>query len=86
MGYNSVTVDLTAYVSQARRKETDMSKANIIRAFLDQEYRKRLSEAEPAKLAQNPTGAHELTDADLDNAAGGGKAKAHSTNLRKWVH
>ncbi len=55
-----------------------MSEKLIIRTWKDEEYRNSLSEVERAKLPQNPAGlAIELTDAELDNAAGG---------LRKWVH
>ena len=49
-----------------------MSTQNLIRAWKDEEYRLSLSEAERALLPENPAGSVELTDAELDQAAGGG--------------
>ena len=43
----------------------------IIRAWKDPEYRADLSEEELAAVPQNPAGAIELTDEELDMAAGG---------------
>lgn len=43
----------------------------IIRAWKDPEYRADLSEDELKALPQNPAGAIELTDEELDMAAGG---------------
>jgi mersacidin/lichenicidin family type 2 lantibiotic len=48
-----------------------MSHSDVIRAWKDAEYRRGLSEAERAALPENPAGAIELTDADLDAVAGG---------------
>jgi mersacidin/lichenicidin family type 2 lantibiotic len=53
------------------RKETYMSKRNIIRAWKDPVYRKSLSEAELTALPPNPAGSIELSDADLRAVAGG---------------
>jgi mersacidin/lichenicidin family type 2 lantibiotic len=48
-----------------------MSKANIIRAWKQEDYRLGLSEAERATLPPNPAGAIELTDTQLTGIAGG---------------
>jgi mersacidin/lichenicidin family type 2 lantibiotic len=48
-----------------------MSYLDIIRAWKDEEYRLSLSEEQRALLPEHPAGLIELTDADLDNAAGG---------------
>ncbi|MDY6876289.1 MAG: mersacidin/lichenicidin family type 2 lantibiotic [Chloroflexota bacterium] len=45
-----------------------MSNLDVIRAWKDEGYRNSLSEAERALLPENPAGAIELTDADLDAA------------------
>ncbi len=49
-----------------------MSKLDVIRAWKDEEYRMSLDETQRALLPANPAGLVELTDADLDQAAGGG--------------
>jgi mersacidin/lichenicidin family type 2 lantibiotic len=49
-----------------------MSSAKLIRAWKDEEYRLSLSEAERALLPENPAGSIELTDAELELAAGAG--------------
>ena len=43
-----------------------MSKADVIRAWKDPEYRSSLGQAELAALPENPAGAIELSDEDLD--------------------
>ena len=48
-----------------------MLKDKIIRAWKDPEYRQNLSEEEREALPENPAGAIELTDEELDMAAGG---------------
>jgi len=48
-----------------------MSHIDIVRAWKDPEYRKSLSEAERAKLPDNPAGLIELKDAELDAISGG---------------
>jgi mersacidin/lichenicidin family type 2 lantibiotic len=48
-----------------------MSRRDIIRAWKDPEYRDRLSAAQRALLPDNPAGLVELSDTDLDAAAGG---------------
>jgi mersacidin/lichenicidin family type 2 lantibiotic len=48
-----------------------MSCHNIVRAWKDQEYRLGLSESERALLPEHPAGMVELTDAELEAAAGG---------------
>ncbi|HEX6292734.1 MAG TPA: mersacidin/lichenicidin family type 2 lantibiotic [Herpetosiphonaceae bacterium] len=48
-----------------------MSIENIIRAWKDEEYRASLSETERAALPEHPAGLVELTDEELDLAAGG---------------
>ena len=48
-----------------------MLRDRIIRAWKDPEYRQSLSEEERELLPENPAGAIELTDEELDMAAGG---------------
>ena len=48
-----------------------MLRDKIIRAWKDPEYRQSLSEEEREHLPENPAGAIELTDEELDLAAGG---------------
>ena len=48
-----------------------MSHQHIIRAWKDPEYRLSLNEAEQALLPPHPAGHIELTDANLDQVAGG---------------
>ncbi|HEX6292732.1 MAG TPA: mersacidin/lichenicidin family type 2 lantibiotic [Herpetosiphonaceae bacterium] len=48
-----------------------MSNVDIIRAWKDEEYRASLSETERAALPEHPAGLVELTDEELDLAAGG---------------
>jgi mersacidin/lichenicidin family type 2 lantibiotic len=48
-----------------------MSIQTIIRAWKDAEFRASLSQAERAALPANPAGVVELSDAELQQAAGG---------------
>jgi mersacidin/lichenicidin family type 2 lantibiotic len=48
-----------------------MSRADVIRAWTDPEYREGLSEAQRAKLPAHPAGWIELGDDELDAVAGG---------------
>jgi mersacidin/lichenicidin family type 2 lantibiotic len=48
-----------------------MSHLNIIRAWKDEHYRASLTNAERNLLPDNPAGFIDLTDADLQAAAGG---------------
>jgi mersacidin/lichenicidin family type 2 lantibiotic len=48
-----------------------MSHENIIRTWKDENFRNSLSEKERALLPENPAGLVELTDAELNAAAGG---------------
>lgn len=48
-----------------------MSKLDIIRAWKDEEYANSLTDLQRAMLPQNPAGIIELSDQDLDTAAGG---------------
>jgi mersacidin/lichenicidin family type 2 lantibiotic len=48
-----------------------MSQLDIIRAWKDEEYANSLTDTQRAMLPQNPAGLIELTDQDLDSAAGG---------------
>jgi mersacidin/lichenicidin family type 2 lantibiotic len=54
----------------------------IIRAWKDPEYRQTLNEEEQALLPENPAGAIELTDEELDMAAGGSWRQSHSQSFR----
>lgn len=47
-----------------------MTQDQIIRAWKDPEYRRSLSDAERAALPENPAGLMELSDEQLDGAAG----------------
>lgn len=49
-----------------------MSKQDIIRAWKDEEYRNRLGTAELRALPENPAGMVELTDIEMEAAAGAG--------------
>ena len=48
-----------------------MNTENIIRAWKDVTYRQSLSETELAALPENPAGAIELTDSELQHVVGG---------------
>jgi mersacidin/lichenicidin family type 2 lantibiotic len=48
-----------------------MSHLNIIRAWKDEAYRQSLSEAERARLPENPAGLIDLASADLERVTGG---------------
>ncbi len=48
-----------------------MLRDKIIRAWKDPEYRGGLSEEELSAIPENPAGAIELTDEELDTAVGG---------------
>ena len=58
-------------VSRNLKKENDVSQANIIRAWKDEEYRLSLSEAERASLPANPAGLAGLTEAEMADVDGG---------------
>lgn len=49
-----------------------MSNIDIARAWKDEEYRNSLSEEERAQLPENPAGATEKPDEEMDNVVGGG--------------
>jgi mersacidin/lichenicidin family type 2 lantibiotic len=55
-----------------------MLRDKIIRAWKDPEYRQSLSEEEREHLPENPAGAIELTDEELDMAAGGSWRQSRS--------
>jgi mersacidin/lichenicidin family type 2 lantibiotic len=57
-----------------------MKKADIIRAWKDEEFRSSLSETERASLPTNPAGLLELTDEALEEIAGGGSCVCCSCN------
>lgn len=52
----------------------------IIRAWKDPEYRLNLSAEEQAELPENPAGAIELSDDELDMAVGGHRPSSNSSN------
>ena len=58
-----------------------MSKIDTIRAWKDEAYRRSLSEAELAKLPQNPAGLIELSDNEMELVAGGSIYPTASPNL-----
>jgi mersacidin/lichenicidin family type 2 lantibiotic len=53
-----------------------MRKENIIRAWKDEEFRAQLGEAAQG-IPENPAGAIEMEDFDLDRVAGGADATEH---------
>jgi mersacidin/lichenicidin family type 2 lantibiotic len=59
-----------------------MLRDKIIRAWKDPEYRQSLSEEERELLPENPAGAIELTDEELDMAAGGSWRQSYSQSYR----
>jgi mersacidin/lichenicidin family type 2 lantibiotic len=48
-----------------------MSKLDVVRAWKDEDYRLSLSEAQRASLSASPVGLVELSDLELEAAAGG---------------
>jgi len=52
----------------------------IIRAWKDPEYRRNLSPDQQALLPENPAGAIELTDDELEMATGGNSYSSNSSN------
>ncbi|HEU4511203.1 MAG TPA: mersacidin/lichenicidin family type 2 lantibiotic [Pyrinomonadaceae bacterium] len=48
-----------------------MSELDIIRAWKDEDYADSLTDVQRAMLPQNPAGIIELSDRDLEGAAGG---------------
>jgi mersacidin/lichenicidin family type 2 lantibiotic len=48
-----------------------MSKLDVIRAWKDAEYRSSLTDNQRASLPENPAGALDLSDLDLNSVAGG---------------
>ena len=57
-----------------------MLRDKIIRAWKDPEYRVSLSEEELNALPDNPAGAIELTDEELDTAVGGSWRQSYSAS------
>jgi len=57
-----------------------MIRDKIIRAWKDPEYRANLGEEELDALPQNPAGAIELTDDELDQAVGGSWNRSYSAS------
>lgn len=48
-----------------------MSNIDIIRAWKDEEYRNSLTKEQRHQLPENPAGIIELSDAQMENVAGG---------------
>jgi mersacidin/lichenicidin family type 2 lantibiotic len=48
-----------------------MSHVNVVRAWKDEEYRLSLSDAERARLPENPAGLLDQTETELEQAVGG---------------
>jgi mersacidin/lichenicidin family type 2 lantibiotic len=48
-----------------------MTNVEIVRAWKDEDYRLSLSDAQRASLAANPVGMVDLSDLELESAAGG---------------
>jgi mersacidin/lichenicidin family type 2 lantibiotic len=69
--FNSVSGQLRSSPQPHQKEKIVMSHRKIIRAWKDEDYRLSLSEAERALLPEHPAGALELTDAQLEGAAGG---------------
>jgi mersacidin/lichenicidin family type 2 lantibiotic len=69
-----------------QRKGGAMSIRDVVRAWRDEEYRLSLSEAERALLPAHPSGLVELTETELDAAAGGhNSAVARCTPLQVCI-
>lgn len=60
-------------------KEKTMSELDIVRAMKDEEYRASLSEEARALLPENPVGAVQLNDEELNSIAAGYKASYANT-------
>ena len=58
-----------------------MSQSEIIRAWKDARFRRRLSEAERAMLPPNPVGVLEVTDEQIKEASGIGESIALTTAM-----
>jgi mersacidin/lichenicidin family type 2 lantibiotic len=58
-----------------------MSHVNVVRAWKDEAYRLSLTEAERARLPENPAGLLEQTEAELERATGGGVV----LNTVRWI-
>jgi mersacidin/lichenicidin family type 2 lantibiotic len=65
-----------------------MSPQDIIRAWKDEDYRLSLGQAERERMPQHPAGLIELTDLELDAAAGGlpGEGNTYFTYCSKGQH
>jgi len=61
-----------------------MWRDKIIRAWKDPEYRQNLSDEERELLPDNPAGAIELTDEELDMAVGGHRPSWRPSNSRSY--
>ena len=59
-----------------------MSNLDIVRAWKDEEYRLSLSEEVRAQLPENPAGLIELSESDMQMAAGG---RPGASNLSTWI-
>ena len=60
-----------------------MFKDKIIRAWKDPEFRAELSEEEREEMPENPAGAIELTDDELDMVAGGSYTRSRSCSASR---
>ena len=58
-----------------------MSQGDIIRAWKDAKFRRRLSEAELALLPPNPAGALEVSDENIKEASGMSSTPALTTAM-----
>lgn len=61
-----------------------MSKLDVIRAWKDAEYRSSLTDKQRASLPDNPAGALDLSDLDLDSVAGGTEATPPIWGTQVW--
>ena len=62
-----------------------MSKKDVIRAWKDAEYRNSLTAEELAALPENPAGATELPDSELENVAGAATRALASTGCCSFL-
>jgi mersacidin/lichenicidin family type 2 lantibiotic len=63
-------------------KEQTMAYVDIIRAWKDKEYRRRLNKEQRTVLLEHPAGLMELADAELDAVQGAGSKRGADIEYR----
>jgi mersacidin/lichenicidin family type 2 lantibiotic len=62
-----------------------MSNIDIIRAWKDAEYRNSLTDEQKTQLPDNPAGAINLTDEQMETITGGGIGGSRTSNLFQFT-